>query len=92
MMADVAAIQNSWQHHGRVLACENCGGEGREYRSRYGGNDPDVWDAGQCPVCSGSGNQPCQQCDDGVAVATWMLRGKRCLICQSCHDEWLENE
>lgn len=37
----------------RVL-CESCGGEGRILKSRYGGNDPDVWDAGPCPVCDGT--------------------------------------
>jgi DnaJ-class molecular chaperone len=37
----------------RVL-CEACGGEGRIYKSKWGGNDPDVWDAGQCPACEGT--------------------------------------
>jgi hypothetical protein len=37
----------------RVL-CEACGGEGRIYKSRYGGNDPDVWDAGPCLECNGT--------------------------------------
>lgn len=37
----------------RVL-CEACGGEGRRYTSRYGGNDPDVWDAGPCQACEGT--------------------------------------
>jgi len=35
--------------------CEHCGGEGKLYASRYGGNDPDVWPIGTCPVCEGSG-------------------------------------
>jgi len=35
--------------------CENCGGEGMLYTSRYGGNDPDVWSTGECPVCDGTG-------------------------------------
>lgn len=35
--------------------CERCGGEGRLFTSRYGGNDPDVWPIGECPVCEGSG-------------------------------------
>ncbi len=35
--------------------CENCGGEGRLFESRYGGNDPDVWDVGPCPACEGTG-------------------------------------
>ena len=37
-----------------TVECEACGGEGRLYRSRYGGNDPDVWDAGLCPECHGT--------------------------------------
>lgn len=32
--------------------CAVCGGEGRIFKSRYGGNDPDVWDAGPCPACN----------------------------------------
>jgi hypothetical protein len=32
-----------------------CGGEGRLYNSKYGGNDPDVSDAGQCDACNGTG-------------------------------------
>ena len=39
-----------------ILSCEHCGGEGRIFKSKYGGNDPDVWDAGKCEVCDGSGN------------------------------------
>jgi DnaJ-class molecular chaperone len=35
--------------------CERCGGEGQLYTSRYGGNDPDVWPVGECPVCEGTG-------------------------------------
>ena len=34
--------------------CSHCGGEGQLYTSRYGGNDPDVWPIGKCPVCEGS--------------------------------------
>lgn len=36
------------------VPCEVCGTEGRIFTSRYGGNDPDVWDAGPCPVCHGA--------------------------------------
>lgn len=35
--------------------CAHCGGEGKLYTSRYGGNDPDVWPIGECPVCDGTG-------------------------------------
>lgn len=37
--------------------CEACGGEGKNYTSRYGGNDPDVWPIGECEVCAGTGRQ-----------------------------------
>lgn len=37
--------------------CERCGAEGRLYTSRYGGNDPDVWDVGECPNCRGTGRE-----------------------------------
>lgn len=33
--------------------CEECGGEGRHIKSKYGGNDPDTWDAGPCERCEG---------------------------------------
>ena len=47
------------------LPCMSCGGEGRNWKSKHGGNDPDVWDAGPCPTCEGSGNEPCSRwgCD-----------------------------
>jgi len=35
--------------------CDVCGGEGRIWMSRYGGNDPDVWDAGPCEYCGWNG-------------------------------------
>lgn len=38
-----------------VTTCDRCGGEGQLYTSRYGGNDPDVWPTGECPVCDGTG-------------------------------------
>lgn len=37
----------------RVL-CEACGGDGGVWTSRYGGNDPDVWRTGDCPICEGT--------------------------------------
>lgn len=44
--------------------CTRCGGEGKLYTSRYGGNDPDVWVTGECPVCEGTGSEPegCADC------------------------------
>ncbi len=71
-----------------IFACTECHGEGREYRSRYGGNDPDVWDAGECKSCNGSGNETCSQCGDHLATAEWKERGKTYLVCSACYDEF----
>ncbi|HET6198246.1 MAG TPA: hypothetical protein VFE12_20955 [Acetobacteraceae bacterium] len=49
----VEAAREYRTSHPRV--CEGCGGEGRIFKSRYGGNDPDVWDAGRCEACEGTG-------------------------------------
>jgi len=35
------------------VECRHCE-EGKIWRSRYGGNDPDVW-AERCPYCDGTG-------------------------------------
>lgn len=43
--------------------CTRCGGEGKLYTSRYGGNDPDVWATGECPACEGTGTEP-EECSD----------------------------
>jgi|FreactcultureFD7_1027221.scaffolds.fasta_scaffold35118_2 hypothetical protein len=67
-----------------VLPCAKCGGEGREYRSRYGGNDPDVWDAGPCEACDGSGNQACEYCATGWATHEFKSGGQSYLICDRC--------
>lgn len=71
------------------LWCRNCSGEGRIFKSRYGGNDPDVWDGGQCEQCEGTGAQKCEArgctepaigCDeDGEA------------LCVDCLAEWAAN-
>lgn len=42
---------------GSPTACENCGGEGKIFTSKHGGNDPDVWPVGACEFCEGSGFQ-----------------------------------
>jgi hypothetical protein len=48
------------------IPCIKCQGEGRIFKSKYGGNDPDVWDAGMCEACEGSGNHTCDNrgCDE----------------------------
>jgi len=75
-----------------ILPCAECGGEGRIWKSKYGGNDPDVWDGGQCEACDGSGNQTCERCGTHPANTTWKVHGKRYLVCRLCHDEWLADE
>lgn len=72
-----------------LLFCSSCGGEGTNYASRYGGNDPDVWPTGKCGACDGSGHQICDArgCeepaigfnDDGEA------------LCEDCMFEWVSN-
>jgi hypothetical protein len=72
-----------------TIFCRHCGGEGRKFESRYGGNDPDVFDTGECDACRGSGNQPCdnRRCkenavafnDDGEA------------LCADCLIEWISD-
>jgi len=46
-----------------MIICDNCAGEGRIYRSRYGGNDPDQ-SAHTCPVCLGRGEVEPEECDE----------------------------
>jgi DnaJ-class molecular chaperone len=77
-----------------IIPCQTCGGEGRIFKSRYGGNDPDVWDAGQCETCAGSGNQTCEECAAHPAVAVWSSKTSRLswFVCEACHNEWLEDE
>lgn len=52
-----------------ILHCLKCSGEGRIFESKYGGNDPDVWDAGKCEACDGSGNAACENrgCENNAA-------------------------
>jgi len=49
----------------RSRHCNHCGGEGKLYTSRYGGNDPDVWPTGECEACEGQGTVDiCATCND----------------------------
>lgn len=73
------------------LPCARCGGEGREWRSRHGGNDPDVWDAGACQQCAGSGDQPCEECGQDPAVLEWKEGGKCFLLCRACWEAYWED-
>lgn len=72
------------------LLCQKCGGEGQLYTSRYGGNDPDVWATGKCPVCDGSGYQVCEArgCDQ-PAIA---FNDDGEALCDDCLMEWMQDE
>ena len=68
------------------LTCPTCAGEGRIYKSKYGGNDPDVWDAGPCEDCGGDGNRKCisDHCGDDATA----LNGDGEPMCPYCLAEW----
>lgn len=68
------------------LNCMKCAGEGRLYTSRYGGNDPDVSDAGECPHCKGSANQVCETrgCDEDAVG----FNDDGEALCEDCLLEW----
>lgn len=77
------------------FACDACGGEGKRYASRYGGNDPDVWPVGTCEACDGSGDQPCEDCGETIATREYhdpehpknVFR-----VCNACFDEWIKED
>lgn len=69
-----------------ALFCETCGGEGRNYKSRFGGNDPDVWDAGPCEACDGSGNQKCEARGCSENAIAFNEDGEA--LCEDCFCEW----
>lgn len=70
-----------------ILSCQECGGDGREWRSHYGGNDPDVWDVGPCPACDGTGEQTCEDCGERPAMFRHVERGRTFLLCAACHND-----
>lgn len=69
-----------------ILPCSKCGGEGKLYASRYGGNDPDVWATGTCPVCEGSGTQVCEARGCKEAAVGFSDDGEA--LCGDCLFEW----
>ena len=71
------------------LFCPTCSGEGRIYKSRYGGNDPDVWDAGACPACGGSGDQTCDARGCNEPAIAFNDDGEA--LCEDCLLEWAES-
>jgi DnaJ-class molecular chaperone len=74
------------------LPCIHCGGEGRLWKSRYGGNDPDVWDAGPCEACHGTGDQTCEECSKHAATSIWRTHSHTWLVCDDCYADWVEDE
>lgn len=70
-----------------ALFCQECGGEGRIFKSKYGGNDPDVWDAGECPACSGSGKQRCEARGCKEPAIAFNDDGEA--LCEGCLTEWI---
>jgi hypothetical protein len=51
------------------LVCEHCE-EGTVWRSRHGGNDPDVWNGGRCEECDGEGSKLCDARHCGETATT----------------------
>lgn len=72
-----------------ILPCSKCQGEGRIFKSRYGGNDPDVWDAGRCDACEGGGSQHCENHGCPEYAAGFNDDGEA--LCQECLVEWSLN-
>lgn len=70
-----------------ILHCLACSGEGRKYSSRYGGNDPDVYETGKCEACGGSGNERCHArgCEQDATVFDEDGRA----LCEDCLIDWL---
>lgn len=69
-----------------ILPCSKCQGEGRVFKSKYGGNDPDVWDAGECEVCEGSGNHMCERRGCTEKAVAFNDDGEA--LCEDCLAEW----
>ena len=70
-----------------ILPCVTCGGSGRIMKSKYGGNDPDVWDAGPCEACDGSGNHICDKRGCGEVAIGFNDDGEA--LCEDCSLAWI---
>lgn len=70
-----------------ILHCAKCGGEGRVFESKYGGNDPDVWDAGECEACDGSGHATCDSRGCSEKAVGFDEDGNA--LCEDCMLEWV---
>jgi len=70
-----------------IIPCAKCSGEGTIYNSRYGGNDPNVWAAGECGACGGSGNQKCDSRSCHEDAVAFNDDGEA--LCADCLSEWI---
>lgn len=70
-----------------LITCIACQGEGRIFKSYYGGNDPDVWDAGKCEACDGSGNETCHARGCNEQAVSFNDDGEA--LCEDCMIEWV---
>lgn len=71
------------------IPCIKCQGEGRIFKSKYGGNDPDVWDAGKCEACEGSGEHACD--NHGCPETAVGFNDDGEALCQDCLMSWTIN-
>ena len=69
------------------IPCSCCHGEGRKLTSRWGGNDPDVIDNGQCAACEGSGNETCEARGCSETAQGFDEDGRA--LCEECLFEWM---
>jgi DnaJ-class molecular chaperone len=69
------------------LPCNKCAGEGAIYKSRHGGNDPDVWRDRTCEACKGSGSQACEARGCSEPAVAFNDDGEA--LCEDCMAEWV---
>lgn len=62
--------------------CPDCMGDGRHIKSKWGGNDPDTWDAGPCINDDCDNGEVPVWCSGCREQATEMYRGMA--WCASC--------
>lgn len=73
-----------------MIHCMKCGGEGKLYSSRYGGNDPDVYATGTCPVCEGSGVLTCENRSCKEEAVGFNDDGEA--LCEDCLMSWMTEQ
>jgi DnaJ-class molecular chaperone len=73
-----------------ILTCAKCNGEGSIFTSKHGGNDPDVWRAGGCEECGGSGNMVCEARGCTENAVAFNDDGEA--LCEDCLSEWASEE